>query len=193
MCQLFESIRVEDGKVVNLIYHQRRVARSCSLVLADYISAIELPSSGLYKLRISYCDSAFVDYRLERYVAKVVKTLRLVFDDTVDYSCKREDRSVLNRLFEERGDCDDVLIVRRGLVCDSSYCNVLFYDGERWFTPSEPLLEGSCRARLLERGVVTACDITVNDLFKYSRFMLINAMLDFDENRTIEVKNGILQ
>ena len=44
--------------------------------------------------------------------------------DEADYRYKSADRSLLDRLFALRGAADDVLIVRRGLITDTSIANV---------------------------------------------------------------------
>lgn len=72
------------------------------------------------------------------------------------------------------------------MVTDSSFCNILLLDGssgDGWVTPSTTLLEGTCRERLLDQGIITATDISVEDLKNYTKFMLINAFMDFDETR----------
>ena len=50
-----------------------------------------------------------------------------------------------------------------------------------------PLLKGTRRAQLLLEGCVTERDILVEELEKYSRIRLFNAMIDFGE---IELELG---
>ena len=57
-----------------------------------------------------------------------IKSLRLVDGDKVDYRYKSTDRSMFIRLMEQRGECNDVLIVRDGWVTDTSFTNVVFED-----------------------------------------------------------------
>jgi 4-amino-4-deoxychorismate lyase len=79
-------------------------------------------------------------------------------------------------------------MVKNGLVSDTSYCNILFYDGAEWLTPEVPLLAGTQRQHLLDLGKIKTEKITPNDLHNYHKFMLINAMLEFDENRVGDVR-----
>lgn len=183
MYQLFESIKVENGKALHLKFHQERVARSSGLQLYPYVKELILPSSGIYKLRISYTKEHFEGYSVTRYHPKKIKTLKLVTDNTICYNIKSENRQAIDHLFNLRDTCDDIIIVKNGRITDSSYCNILLFDGKKWYTPSRPLLNGTCRARLIKNNLIIPCDITIGDLKKYKKILLVNALLDFDQSR----------
>lgn len=184
MCPVyFESIRVADGKVFHLDYHQRRVERISAVQLQEAVDRVSLPQKGLYKLRISYTPTAILRTDIQAYTPKDIDSLKGVYDDHIDYSLKSEDRSALNRLHRLRESCDDVLIIKNGRITDTSYCNILFSDGAKWITSDTPLLEGTCRARLIEEEKVGVEEIRVTDLHAFKYYMLVNAMLDFDEQR----------
>lgn len=188
MCPVyFESIRVADGKVFHLDYHQRRVERISAVQLQEAVDRVSLPQKGLYKLRISYTPTAILRTDTQAYTPKDIDSLKGVYDDHIDYSLKSEDRSALNRLHRLRESCDDVLIIKNGRVTDTSYCNILFSDGAKWITPDTPLLEGTCRARLIEEGKVGVEEIRITDLHAFKYYMLVNAMLDFDEQRRKQI------
>ncbi|MCK9156611.1 MAG: aminotransferase class IV [Paludibacteraceae bacterium] len=184
MCQAyFESIKVENGVPLHLEYHQRRVDRCSAVNLVQTTDTIPLPNNGIYKLRISYTPIAVVKVSIEEYSPKTIDTLKIIDGGNVDYSLKYDDRSVLNKLHNQRDLCDDVLIIKDGKITDTSFCNIVFSDGFKWVTPKRPLLEGTCRARLICEGKISEEDITVDDLDRYKYYMLINAMLDFNLNR----------
>jgi 4-amino-4-deoxychorismate lyase len=103
-----------------------------------------------------------------------------VTDDDIDYRFKYADRRRLQSLFARRGDCDDVLIVRNGLLTDTSYCNIVLYDGQDWWTPDTPLLPGTARQRLLDEGLIRERRIRVEDLPRFEHIRLINAMLPWE-------------
>ena len=70
-----------------------------------------------------------------------------------------------------------MLIVRRGLLTDSSFCNIaLLREDGRWITPERPLLAGTMRDRLLESGVLRPGTIPADELHAYRRIALFNAM-----------------
>lgn len=190
MCPVyFESIRVIDGQVYHLEYHQRRVNQSSTVQLQDVLRTISLPQEGIYKLKISYTPTTILHTDISRYIPKRIETLKIVEDNRIDYSLKREDRSVLNQLHDMRQECDDVLIVKNGMITDTSFCNILLNNGVNWVTPSTPLLEGTCRARLIQEKKICVEDISLTDLSKFKHFMLINALLDFDLQRQQFISN----
>lgn len=198
MCRLLESIKVKHRRFFNLRYHQARVDRSLAAIFEDVKINLEkelhLPETldgRLYKCRVEY-DTQIKKVEFLPYTPKSIKTLELLEANDLDYSFKFTDRKVINHYYDNRGNCDDVLFIKDGLVTDTSYCNILFYDGKKWITPQKPLLQGTKRQQLLDEGRIETRDISPNDLNGFQYFMLINAMLDFDVLRAIPVGNIIL-
>lgn len=188
MCRLFETIRIENGKAVSLDYHQRRVAKVSSVQLAPHVARMELPDTGVYKLRIDYdTEKGITGTTLEKYEIRRIATLKTVHCDTISYPLKYADRRELDLLHAQRGNNDDVLIIKNTFVTDTTFANILFSAGGKWFTPATPLLKGTCREKLLAEGIVTERYITAADIENYDKAMLINAMLPFDEGRAFPV------
>ncbi|MCF7833043.1 MAG: aminotransferase class IV family protein [Candidatus Marinimicrobia bacterium] len=185
MYPLLESIRIENGIVRNLSYHQRRLERTFLHVYGEPApfrleKLIKFPkdlSADKIKLRFLYNKTSF-QYETEKYRSKNIKTLKIVEDDTIDYCCKKTDRRSIDRLMTSKGECDDILIVKNGFITDASSANIVFFDGKEWLTPDTPLLEGTCRARLLESGKIKEATIRVEQLPLYQSFCLINAMME---------------
>ncbi|MFV0268328.1 MAG: aminotransferase class IV, partial [Draconibacterium sp.] len=115
--------------------------------------------------------------------------LQVVKNDTIDYAYKYADRENLTELFNQRGDCDDILIVKNNCITDSYTANPVFFDGKEWWTPDTPLLPGTQRARLLSEGQLKVCRITLDDLEKYSKIGLINALQDLENMPLMDVAN----
>ena len=109
----------------------------------------------------------------------------MVCDDSIGYDYKSVDRSALNALVTKRGNCDEIVIVKNGMVTDSSYTNLALYDGHEWLTPRRPLLLGTKRAFLLDQGLLKEADLTLADLRRAQRVSLFNAMIDMGE-RVVE-------
>jgi 4-amino-4-deoxychorismate lyase len=187
MSLLLESIRLCDGNFENLFYHERRMNRGLKFLcgvqehfdLEEFLSKIERPTTGLFKCRLVYDESSrdleFIPYRSKR-----IDTLRVVEHDRISYEFKYADRKLIDRLYGLKKDCDDILIVKRGLVTDSSFSNIVFRRGQRWFTPWSALLKGTMRSSLLERNLIQEEEIRVEDIKTFDSFKLINAMLRFD-------------
>jgi 4-amino-4-deoxychorismate lyase len=188
MCRFIESIRVHNGVFQHPEYHNRRwnMTRhsfwSGSPVwdVSDLVKIPEHLKEGVYKCRIVY-DEQIRQVDFQPYYPRRIQTLRLVCSDDVSYPYKFEDRSVLEDLLEQKGDADDILIVRDGFLTDTSFANIALYDGSRWYTPETYLLNGTCRQRLLDEGILAEASIGVTDLARFQAIRPINAMLIFEE------------
>lgn len=178
-----ETIKVLDGKVFHIEYHQKRyesVLASLGIFkFKDLQTYLKPPSKGLIKCRVIY-DTKSIKVTYHDYKKKEVGTLKLVYDDAIKYDKKSTIRDAIDSLYEKKGSCDDVLIVKNSLVCDTSIANVAFYKDGVWHTPKKPLLNGTTRERLLDDGKIVQKNISVEDLSHYSKIAILNAMLDFD-------------
>jgi 4-amino-4-deoxychorismate lyase len=187
MLRLVESIKVQDGVVYNLEHHQERMDRSLykltgeknRINLAEELIVPAENFTGLYKCRVVYMNSIELVEFLP-YVRRDIRSLKLIHAD-IDYPCKYEDRTGLNSLFAQREECDDILIIKNGLVTDTSSANIVFTDGEAWFTPAAPLLHGTKRNRLIAENKLIERDISAADIEKFSHASIINAMIDPEE------------
>lgn len=196
MFLLLETIKILDGVPLNLEWHQNRFEKSFfklfdhapKLKLESVVNVPEQYSDGTIKLRFLYNrDSFSINY--QQYKKKEINTLQLITSNLIDYSLKYKDRSCLVNLLIKKGECDDILIVKNKLVTDSSYTNIVFFDGQNWITPKSPLLEGTARARLLNKNIIKEQIIKVENLSNFKSFKLINAMLDFEDQNEIDIKN----
>lgn len=188
MCRFIETIRVEEGALLNIGYHNRRMNGTRSafwrdakeLDLADYL----LPPvhKAPMKCRVVYSD-VIEQVSYSPYCIAAVHALHVVCSDSINYAHKSTDREALNRLYEQRGLQDDVLIIKNGYVTDTSIANVALFDGTNWFTPKYPLLKGTRRALLLEEGVIHEKEITLEQLYSFSEITLFNAMIPFQAVR----------
>lgn len=191
---LLESIRIMDGRADLLPYHQRRIdrsrkmyyAKSPVLKLEKLLAEMDLPANGLYKLRIEY-GTGILKTELIPYQARPVTSLKLVNADGVAYNRKYADRGGIRRCLEQKGGCDDVLMVQRGYLTDASYANIALFDGKHWHTPAWPLLRGTRREMLLEKKIIRPSVIRARDLPAFQSVRLMNAMLLWEEGPTLDV------
>jgi len=149
----------------------------------------DLPDD-LFKCRIIYSDKIqSVDF--QPYVIKPVNRLKIVYDDTIAYDHKYLERSSIKRHLENV-EGDEILIVKSGLITDTSYSNVVFGNSNCFVTPSTPLLKGTKREKLLNEGSITEREIRLKDLHEFSYVYLINAMIDLEDNLRVPVENIIV-
>jgi len=185
-----ETIRTEGGAPLHLSYHQQRLDRTLDAfgiaARYDLSELLSPPPEGIYRCRVVYGDEqCSVDYL--PYTPRSFRTLQAVCDDEIEYPFKYANRTMLDLLYEEREEADDIVIVKEGLITDSTIANIALFDGSRWLTPARPLLEGTTRRRLLDEGKIFEADIPLKALASFGRCALMNAMVGF-----CEVENGIL-
>ncbi|MCU0420231.1 MAG: aminotransferase class IV [Cyclobacteriaceae bacterium] len=179
MCRYIESIRVADGTVHLAGLHQQRINDALGTRkwnLEAMLASTRLPSQGVHKIRLVYSSD---DYAIEcrPYVVKTVSSLKLVEGADIAYAKKFEDRAKLEALFANRGTADDVIIVKDGRLTDATYANLAFWDGTRWHTPATCLLNGVMRQYLLQLGVLSLAEITLENYRTFKKVKLINALL----------------
>ncbi len=177
-------------------FHQARFENSQNeyfgitpkIKLIEIIDIPEFAKNGLFRCRVNYSKQIdSIEFIPHQY--REIKSLKLVVDNEIDYRFKYCNREKLNRLFEKRGICDDIIIEKNGCVTDSFAANLVFWDGEKWWTPDTSLLSGTQRAKLLNEGKILKCRITANDISKYKKAGLINALNNLEEMPVIDVAN----
>ncbi|MCK3683361.1 aminotransferase class IV [Maribellus sp. YY47] len=193
---LIETIRCINGELHNLSYHQSRfnlvrknfLGCTDTVVLKEHIQVPEECQNGLFKCRVLYsAQIEKIEFLPHEY--RTIQSLQVIKEEAIDYGYKFADRENLGELFTQKGDCDDIVIVKNNCITDSYTANLVFFDGSEWWTPDTPLLPGTQRARLLSDGKIKVCRITLDDLDKYTKAGLINAMQDLENMPVITVEN----
>jgi len=178
-----ETIKALDGEIFHLRYHQARYESVLGHfgveVVQDLRRLITPPQKGLYRCRLVYDTKGFIETSYHLYQKREINSLKIVHDDTIEYSMKYANREKLDALFAQRGNGDDVLIVKNGLVTDTTIANIAFFDGKRWLTPVLPLLRGITRQRLLDEAKIVEEEIRIQDVARFKQVALMNAMVDF--------------
>lgn len=194
MSRYLETFLVAHRRLVRVPEHRLRLARTlrCApdsptvarlLALAAH-EVLGAPDVARLRGRLVYDLRGEASFSLVPYTPRRIETLRLVHDDHIDYAQKRTDRSALDACFARRCGADDVIIVRRGLLTDTTVANLALFDPHtaRWYTPAAPLLAGTHRAALLSAGVLTPHPrLTPASLVRFTRLRLFNALLGWGE------------
>ncbi len=174
----FETIKCDDFEIFNLDYHNKRVAFTIgkNLNLQEYINPI---SNELLRCKIIYDENEVLDVQYFPYKKKQINSFKVIFDDGIDYSKKYLNRERLDYLFSQKDSCEEIIILKNGIVTDTSIANIaIFYEGV-WITSKQCLLNGTTRARLIEDKKIFEKDITLEMLKNASKIALLNAMIDF--------------
>ena len=159
---------------------RQHFGQSSEIDLAKWIDVPSAFQQGVVKCRVLY-GRTITDVQFAAYQPRQVKSLQLVEHPTIDYPFKFEDRTLLDELFAQRGDCDDIMIVKNGFITDSYYANLVFDDGFSLYTPHQPLLKGIRRSQLLSTQRLQTAVIRPCDLSAFQKVHLINAMLDLGD------------
>lgn len=175
----FETIKCEDYEVFNLSYHNKRIAKTIArnFDLSEYISPL---NEKLLRCKVIYNSDEIIDIKYFEYKKKEIKNFKIIKNDKIEYSKKYLNRNSLNKLFEQKESCDEIMIFKNSLLTDTSIANIaIFYDNS-WITPKKPLLNGTTRQRYINSGFIKEADITLAMLKNAKKIALLNAMIDFD-------------
>lgn len=192
---LIETICIQEGLIPLIDYHNQRANRSRAMLydmtdqihLAEYIDLSKLPAPTT-KCRIIY-DQYIRAVQYLPYRIKLIDSLQLVkIDSDYCYQHKYQNRAKLEQYYQLKKEKDDVLMVRDQLITDTYYGNVALHKNDLWYTPRNPLLQGTRRQSLLENKEIIESDITADSISTYDRIRVFNAMIGFGEI-DLSVKN----
>lgn len=194
MSPFIETMKLVDGELQNLQYHQQRFERTRfhAFGLRNHPKlkqVIQIPDGlnrGVLRCRMVY-ETNVIRIEYQPHEPRRVGSLKTVVSDSISYDFKSANRKALEMLFELRGPCDDILIVKNGCITDSSYANVVFGNEDGWVTPDTPLLPGTMRASLLDSETIKVNRITLDDLDKFQTIRLINALNNLHDGSEIPI------
>ncbi|MCX8083898.1 MAG: aminotransferase class IV [Calditerrivibrio sp.] len=183
MSQLFETIKVYQRKAFNLEYHKKRIIYTFNTLfktapffdLIAYINSIPL-TDELSRLKITY-DLNNIAYSITPYQRREITALYTV-ETTIEYPFKYEDRSCFDPYLK---GTKEPIFTKNGMITDTTFSNLAFYDGQCWWTPNTYLLKGTKRDYYIEKGILKVTEISVSDLKRFKKISLINAMNDLDD------------
>lgn len=200
MSLLFETIKIENRLPVNIYFHNERLNKSRKELFGinnfmDIKKAIDVPDNlgnGIYKCKLVYSRGInrveFIEYKMRE-----INKLIAVTDNEIEYKYKYLNRSALKKLLEKHISSfnEEILIIKNGFITDTSFSNIIFFDGTKWFTPANPLLRGTQREKLLSDKFLVESEIKLSDLRFFKQFKLINAMIDIDTAPHLLIDNII--
>ena len=195
--QLLETIRTCNRNLENTAFHNERFNQSRKELFGieealDLKKLIKIPEQlprSVHKCRVLY-GPGIQQVEFFPYVPKKIKNIQLVEVDDLDYSYKFADRSHLQKLLAD-SPADEIIMVKNGHLTDASFANICFYDGEKWLTPTLPLLPGTMRAKLLSEEKIHLSEIRPSGLRFFKKLKLINAMLVFENTPALGINQII--
>ena len=182
---LIETVRLQNGRVRNIKYHNRRCNASRKAIfgskdLIDLRKIIDTSAakSPEVKCRITY-DESIKKVEYEPYTIRTIHSLQIIEIGNFEYTFKYKNREKLKTFFDQRGEKDDILMTKNGYITDTYYANVALRKNGKWYTPEDPLLKGSNRERLLEKGIISESNIHMEQMHEFDAISIFNAMIPF--------------
>lgn len=194
MFQFIESICCINKQLRNLEFHQARFDRTRNdnfteinpILLEEIIKFPTDLTDEKYKVRIVY-DREIQSVEFLPYQMKSINSIQLFeIDPKINYTYKYSDRSFLDEFLKE-AQTDDLVLIKSNYITDCTYSNLVFFDGENWFTPRSVLLKGTMREALLQSNQISERNIKVSDLANFKSFKRINAMMNLEESEEFDV------
>ena len=193
MSRFIETLCIQNGEIRNLEGHQKRCDKTRykkfgftdELDLAAQIKLEENQRIGKFKCRILY-GKIVESVEILSYEIRKINSIKLVLNNEIDYRFKSEDRAVFE-LIKDSITEDEIIILKNGEITDTSYSNLVFFDGENWITPTSYLLNGTMRQSLLQSGRIKEEEVNPKDFNRFVSFKLINAMMDLDESPELDI------
>lgn len=195
MSLLLETIKIENRLICNLEWHNARLNKSRNALLdleesLDLATIIKIPDDlgdGTYRCRVLY-GHEIDEINFLPHQTRLVCSLRMIHCNDIEYGYKYADRRKLEELYEMRGACDEILIIKDGYITDTSISNIVFRlpDG-LWLTPVTPLLKGTMRTYLLETGQIAEAVLRPEDLPLLTEARMINCMMDLESGPAIQM------
>ena len=133
LIMLFETLAINNGRILNLDYHNRRFKQGqlflhCQKMIDDVADIIHIDDDfkdNLIRCRITY-DKHDIKVKYFDYIPKNIQSFKLIECNDIDYTYKYDDRNLLNDLLSQKGDCDEIIIIKNNFVSDCSVGNLLF-------------------------------------------------------------------
>lgn len=195
MYQLLESIKIKDNIIYNIEYHNKRLNNSRQILynsknLIDLNNLININNKyiGLIKCRV-ICDENIREITYEPYKMRRISSLKIIYDNEIDYTHKILDKEKFKKLLEKKENCDEIIIIKNNLITDTSFSNVILFDGNKYYTPANPLLKGTKREKLINEGLIFEDDINIKYLKNFKFIQFINAMVDIEDNLKLQIEN----
>jgi 4-amino-4-deoxychorismate lyase len=202
MLRFIDTIKLADGHYELIGGHNKRINDTINHFFG-FNPAIDLNYSlpepgkykpGIYKCRLTYSDR-IENIEITPYIKRTIKGLKIIDlgskvflseHKTFNYEFKYQDRTLINSFLTGINALSDVLFIKNGLLTDTSFSNIILFDGEKWITPDTYLLNGVKRRHLLENGEIIEKKVSTYDLSSFQKISLINAMLE-PEDITVDI------
>jgi len=184
--EFIETIYIKNGKIQNLEYHIKRMEKTAKFFKWKMengkwkiINKLKM-ENGKWRVRITY--NQFGIQNIEYFPIKKRKFRKFkLININFDYSFKYKNRKSFSIFHSTFSIYDEFILIKNNLITDTTISNLAFYTGKEWITPKYPLLKGTKRTELIEKGFLKEENIHKYDLKYFKKMAMLNAIIDFME------------
>ena len=186
------KIKNEEFKIENYFYHLNRVKNTCKYYRWKFDEKewknlknekLQVKNENL-RIRVIYNYNGIKNIEYFPVKKRKFKTFKVV-NSNINYHFKYAKRENLNSLKPK--NVDEIIIIKNNLVTDTTISNLAFFDGKEWLTPKYPLLKGTKREELIQKGFLKEANIHKYDLKYFKKMAMINAILEFYEIKDYDI------
>ncbi len=179
----FETIRIQDGRIQLLDYHQRRMNRVFRYfypghrphAIADLVELDKYQGASVVKCRLDYSHHTFSCEYSTYHLRSILKLVPI--ESTISYPFKYADRTELDAISTKVHKSEEPLLIAHGRLKETTFGNVIFRIDNRWVTPMYPMFYGIMREFLVSSGQIEMADLFLEDLDRCDQIKIVNAMM----------------
>ena len=184
--EFIETLLVKNGKIQNLEYHLKRMEKTAKFFKWKMengkwkiINKWKMENKQ-WRVRVTY--NQFGIQNIEYFPIKEREFKRFkVMEIDFDYSFKYKNRNSFSLLPSSSYLYDQFILIKNNLITDTTISNLAFFTGSEWLTPKYPLLKGTKRAELIDKGILKEANIHKYDLPYFKKIAMLNAIIGFQE------------
>jgi 4-amino-4-deoxychorismate lyase len=132
------------------------------------------------RLRLDFGSWGY-SFTIAPFIKRVIRKVGLIGLTHEEYPFKFRDRNWIDQIRNAYPDFDEIIMTKNGLITDSLWANLAFFDGSNWFTPENSLLAGTKQALLLDQNQLTYRAIKRYEIGDYQTISFINALYNLGE------------
>jgi 4-amino-4-deoxychorismate lyase len=176
-----ETIKIQDKQIYNLELHNKRLNNTIKdnfniNLKIDLKNHIKIDTTD-NKVRVLYSNK-IEDIQYSKIEPREFKKFKIIYDNNINYKYKSTNRQIFNQYLNKE-KYDDIIIIKNGLVTDTSIANIYFLKNNIWYTPRKSLLKGTKREELLTNRNFKQINIDLNFIKNSEAMAISNALIGF--------------
>ena len=184
--EFIETFLIKNGKIQNFKYHLQRMEKTAKFFKWKMengkwkIMNEWRMKNGEWRVRITY--NQFGIQNIEYFPIKERKFKKFkIVDIDFDYPLKYKNRNSFSIFHSTFSIYDEFILIKNNLITDTTISNLAFFTGSEWLTPKYPLLKGTKRDELIDKGFLKETNIHKSDLKYFKKIAMLNAIVGFKE------------